>query len=304
MATWGSLGGAWQCAAGASAGAKSNRGLHEAFGLEVHGADMARSRFHADYALPANAQVSDGLVDDEVPRVFSMQSQLTAAGGGFPVGFADASSLVGGLGAGSAGALAGGIFSAAAGRSSMHSLAGGAAGPASSHDPCWVTVFGFPARTSSMVRQQLETLCGPIVEVVHGDGNFMHVRFHSAEAAAACLAQNGRAVLGKLLFGCVPCTAGLAAAAGDCTSSVQAADAPLNRRATGGAVGDSLLSPPHAREGDWQSSAADVVDTGLGFGGGPPRGPRAALAPPLASSGPPVSRGGVVWRLLDLLFDI
>merc|ERR1719506_2067026 len=92
-----------------------------------------------------------------------------------------------------------------------------AAGPAlvaSSQDPSWVTVFGFPGRAAALVRQQLETLCGPVVEVQHGDGNFMHVRFQTAAAAQACLSHHGHTVLGKLMVGCVPCTSSLVALSG------------------------------------------------------------------------------------------
>merc|ERR1719324_1540666 len=77
-------------------------------------------------------------------------------------------------------------------------------------DPSWVTVFGYPGRAAALVRQQLESMCGPIVEVRHGDGNFMHVRFQTVAAARNCLSQHGHTVLGKLIVGCVPCTSGLA----------------------------------------------------------------------------------------------
>eukprot|EP00913_Durusdinium_trenchii_P034170 g31979.t1 len=70
----------------------------------------------------------------------------------------------------------------------------------------WVTVFGFPGRAASGVRQQLEAVCGPIVEVCYGEGNFMHVCFGSPQAASACLALNGQLLLGKIMVGCIPCT--------------------------------------------------------------------------------------------------
>merc|ERR1712007_177826 len=75
---------------------------------------------------------------------------------------------------------------------------------------------------------------GPIVEVCHGDGNFMHVRFRSAAAADACLAQNGRPILGKLLIGCVPCSSdlvGMTASSGstgqDASMGAPSINAPL-----------------------------------------------------------------------------
>ncbi|CAE7668322.1 Nup35, partial [Symbiodinium pilosum] len=69
-----------------------------------------------------------------------------------------------------------------------------------------VTVFGFPSRLAPAVRQQLEALCGPIVEVCYGDGNFVHVCFASSQAASACLGLNGQLLLAKVMVGCVPCT--------------------------------------------------------------------------------------------------
>merc|ERR1719262_418460 len=105
------------------------------------------------------------------------------------------------------------------GRGGLHGLGSGSTSPIGmggalpSGDPCWVTVFGFPGRSAALVRQQLESRCGPVVEVRHGDGNFMHMRFQSASAASQCLAHNGRPLLGGVLIGCVPCTASIPAAA-------------------------------------------------------------------------------------------
>ncbi|CAK9070574.1 unnamed protein product [Durusdinium trenchii] len=78
--------------------------------------------------------------------------------------------------------------------------------PMASGSASWVTVFGFPGRAASGVRQQLEAVCGPIVEVCYGEGNFMHVCFGSPQAASACLALNGQLLLGKIMVGCIPCT--------------------------------------------------------------------------------------------------
>lgn len=85
-------------------------------------------------------------------------------------------------------------------------LGGLGTGQVASGNPCWVTVFGFPGRAAAAVRQQLEAVCGPIVEVCHGEGNFMHICFVSSQAATACLALNGQLLLGKIMVGCIPCT--------------------------------------------------------------------------------------------------
>lgn len=135
-------------------------------------------------------------------------------------------------------------------------------------DPCWVTVFGFPGRATSLVRQQLEALCGPILEIRHGDGNFMHVHFHSAAAGNMCLAQNGRAILGgKLLIGCVPCTSGLVGA--------------------GQGMDESEEAETHLRP----AGQSSVVGLPWALSTGPDPGPK-------------VTRGGFFQRVLDMLFDI
>eukprot|EP00434_Breviolum_minutum_P042600 symbB.v1.2.037927.t1/scaffold5742.1/size24057/2 len=46
------------------------------------------------------------------------------------------------------------------------SALGGLGAGTTSGNPCWVTVFGFPGRAAAAIRQQLEAVCGPIVEVV------------------------------------------------------------------------------------------------------------------------------------------
>jgi len=214
---------------------------------------------------------SGAMAEDDMPRSFSVKDQL----GGF--GFGADDFVVGGLGDIP-------MRSSPSAGMTPH-------GDALYGDPCWVTVFGFPGRSASLVRQQLETLCGPIVEVRHGDGNYMHVRFHSAAAAAQCLALNGRQVLGKLLIGCVPRTSGLAAD-------------NLSMRSDGGGDIGGLGQPPIAgRAGALLSPGTSSFDA-YGSDGGPPTGPRAAMPAPPAVRGPLVKRGGLWRSLLDLIFDI
>lgn len=190
-----------------------------------------------------------GLVEtsaaEEVPKVFSTKSQTPFAGG------------AGGLSA---------FADRAYQEPSFGSSWAGPAGLPTHGDPCWVTVFGFSGRSAALVRQQLESFCGPIVEVCHGDGNFMHVRFRSAAAANTCLSLNGHAILGKLLVGCVPCTANLGAMRGP--------------QGLGAEEGPRL---------------AAVQDEPKGLFGPGQRG---------ATTAAQVHRAGFGWRLLDLLFDL
>mmetsp|Transcript_23160 Transcript_23160/g.66803 ORF Transcript_23160/g.66803 Transcript_23160/m.66803 type:complete len:244 (+) Transcript_23160:87-818(+) len=243
MAGWGSLAPSWQHSTGAADGTRAHPQLFEAFGANRKPGDNFGG---FGGGAGAFADATDGLAD-EIPRVFSMKSPSILAGNADLAGPGAWASPVGLVGAAGAGALV--------------------AGTPACGDPCWVTVFGFPGRTSAQVRQQLEAICGPILEVCHGDGNFMHVRFHSASAASTCLAQNGRAILDRLLIGCVPCTSGLIGS-------------------------EAMMGEPEE----------------------PELGPRPALQPATAGApwslsagavqGPKVVRGGALWRLLDLLFDI
>lgn len=147
------------------------------------------------------ASPMDTAAAEDVPRIFSMNAHGRMAREGRPSddffnssGFAAASlPSANGDGAGAAATAPAPLLAALPGQ-----------------DPSWVTVFGFPGRAAALVRQQLEAMCGPIVEVRHGDGNFMHVRFQTVAAARNCLSQHGHTVLGKLIVGCVPCTSGLA----------------------------------------------------------------------------------------------
>jgi len=238
------MGGAWQYAAGAPDAARVHPKLFEAFGAETRPDDFGG--FGGSGSNTAAFADPTGALAEEVPRVFSAKAQ---------------GSLAGDLGFQTSGF--GGGFASAGGASASQPLAASALPYG---DPCWVTVFGFPGRAAALVRQQLEALCGPIVEVCHGDGNFMHVRFHGASAANACLAQNGRPILGKLLIGCVPCTSGLGGA--------------------GQAMDESEEAEPPFRPGPKPAA-------GMPW-------PLAAGATP----GPKVTRGGFLGRLLDLLFDI
>jgi len=169
---------------------------------------------------------------DDIPSVYSMKSR-----GGLQETSLDASSL------------------AAPGSSASTTSLGPGALPG--QDQSWVTVFGYPGRAAALVQQQLEALCGPIAEVRHGDGNFMHVRFQSVHAAQQCLSHHGHTVLGKLMIGCVPCTSTLLG-----TADQKAPDSSRRRE---------LVEPE-----------ASI--------------PRAPL--------PQVHRGNLLWRLLDLVFDV
>ncbi|CAE7213137.1 Nup35 [Symbiodinium sp. CCMP2592] len=234
----------------------TNPTLLEAFGgnsLGYQGGGASR------VGAPDEAMVEDGA--EEVPKIFSMQALGSSVGvANTPAAAASAASQAnwpirdvasfGGQGTGWGHSLL--LHPPAQDRPGLGGSEPGRIGTGS----CWVTVFGFPSRLASAVRQQLEAICGPIVEVCHGDGNFVHVCFASSQAANASLALNGQLLLGKLMVGCVPCTrAALFAEDGHC----------------------------HEQEVPPQASAA-----GLTLGPGRPE----------------VRRSGVVWRLLDQLFDI
>lgn len=247
MATWGSLGDSWQNATGAPERASLHPTLFAAFGRDVRLADDVggfaggnRNNVFAD---------STSMLTEEVPRVFSMQSHGNFGGDS---NFQSVDHGAGFLGMG------------------MGTSPSMVTSALPSGDQCWVTVFGFPGRTATLVRQQLETLCGPIVEVYHGDGNFMHIRFQNASAANTCLAHNGHAILGKLLIGCVPCASGLRAM-------------------------------DEAREGE----SICKSDGSLSNGGWPgSRRFRSPLAPVVVRPGPEIKTNGFIWRLLDLIFDL
>jgi len=118
------------------------------------------------------------------------------------------------------------------------SALGGLGAGTTSGNPCWVTVFGFPGRAAAAIRQQLEAVCGPIVEVCHGEGNFMHICFASSQAATACLALNGQLLLGKIMVGCIPCTHAALLAAGETDQQEL-----LQRTATSNSGGQFLPRP-------------------------------------------------------------
>lgn len=205
-------------------------------------------------------------------------------------------------------------------QTTLGDLPGGGAGS----DPCWVTVFGFPGRAALLVQQQLEALYGPVLEVCHGDGNFMHVRFHSTAAASACLALNGHALLGRLLIGCVPCT------------SAVVVEQPRPAPATTGTVIGTVNTTPFAHEGrsHWRNTVFraerdDELEQRDTFS--LVRSPADATAPLVGAAGvdavgwptlrvstsnitsdirvaatpaPEVKTSSLAWRLLDLFFDL
>merc|ERR1719458_98160 len=216
--------------------------LFEALGGEPR---PSGDRFGLSGQGPTFQEATVGGLSEEVPRIFSNVGQ-----------------------AGIAGDLQGdrGLFGAEARYGGDAEPLPQQAGALPYGDPCWVTVFGYPGRAASLVRQQLEALCGPIVEIRHGDGNFMHVRFPNPSAANMCLAQNGRPLLGgKIMIGCVPCTSGLLAASPG-LDNLDGSRPPLLR-----AEGTTRLP--------WALSAG-------------------------ALPGPKVTRGGLFQRLVDALFDI
>eukprot|EP00747_Dinoflagellata_sp_TGD_P166332 gnl/TRDRNA2_/TRDRNA2_188964_c0_seq1.p1 gnl/TRDRNA2_/TRDRNA2_188964_c0~~gnl/TRDRNA2_/TRDRNA2_188964_c0_seq1.p1 ORF type:complete len:262 (-),score=41.33 gnl/TRDRNA2_/TRDRNA2_188964_c0_seq1:147-932(-) len=260
MVTWGSLGGSWQYAAGVPSNASVHPKLFEAFGAGPPAPLSAGSgsRYGGTDVPTFNDAAASSLAEDEVPRTFSMKAQLGSVGGG------------GGL-------LRSGASGGSAVQPSALLVGDGLAGALPYGDPSWVTVFGFPGRAASLVRQQLETLCGPIVEVRYGDGNFMHVRFHSVAAANQCLAHHGHAVLGKLLIGCIPCTSSLVGASGGASAAREAEDN----------LGQPGSSSAWTGAGEWDTGAGRFAN---------PSVQGAALAPQ-------VTRGGLLWRILDMLLD-
>jgi len=263
MASPGVFGSTWQQAPGARDNLRSNLTLLEAFGAEPGtGAPGIRATGADEVAT-----------DDEVPRIFSMKAQPGFGGpllGSFRPSNAQDFGWTGSAtgfrssgidGWGQQHLLHPGRTVQGEGFASSALLSGGGVGLGSgSGDPCWVTVFGFQGQMAAAVRQQLQSLCGPILEVCHGEGNFMHVRFQGPQAASACLALNGQILIGQLMVGCVPCahSALLASTGSDLTEE--------DRCRAAAVPGGSLL----------------------------PGGPGA----------PQARRGGLLWRLLDNLFDI
>lgn len=284
MASWGTLGPGWQYAAGGATDARMPPKLFEAFGGDTSGWAAARegsafSRLGGSAGLPGSggiaADATASAVEDEVPRVFSMKDSFNQGlqNGFFQRGLSDFNNM---------------------GECSQQTLGMGGAVP--SGDPCWVTVFGWTGQQAAVVRQQLEALCGPVVEVRHGDGNFMHMRFHSASNASKCLAHNGRPLLGGVLIGCVPCAATPPCAASGMFGDE--ADLPslggmlggLGGRG-GGSLGGSCMPPVSSFS--WNQLA------GTQLAGAPPMYPWRA-----SSRGPQAQRGGMLHWLLDLLFDM
>lgn len=257
MATLGSLGNAWQYAAGAPDAARAHPKLLEAFG-----SDPRQSAGFGGFGSRASSSAFAGVASaygEEVPRVFSAKAMHSSLGGEM-------------------------LLQAPR---TVDPLVN--AGASSQGDPCWVTVFGFPGRAASAVRQQLEAMCGPIAEVQHGDGNFMHVRFHSAAAASQCLAHNGTAIVGKLLIGCVPCTSALVAgysSRGTAPGAGISGDFEDDEHMYGGPA--SLIGGGRQPVGQgWGSMNMPQGQMGSGWAGGPQ-----------------VIRANPLWRLLDLLFDV
>lgn len=288
--------------------------------------------------------ISEGGSIEEVPRIFSQTSRtwqnfVPASGNGFgwyygECDFGDSTETkfpgvpnykVRGFDQGALHGMVDGTVAGSLGfaQTTMGDLPGGGAGG----DPCWVTVFGFPGRAAHLVQQQLETLYGPVVEVCHGDGNFMHVRFHSAAAASACLALNGHALLGRVLIGCVPCTSAVVVE--------QPRPAPAALGGAGGGTGNASTIPSaHSGHGYGRCtvsgaerneeleerdtpllvrSPADVTAPGMGAAARDVAGWPTLQASTVINTSdirvastraPEVKTSGLAWRLLDLLFDL
>lgn len=71
-------------------------------------------------------------------------------------------------------------------------------------DTLWVTVFGFPPSSTSLVLAQLMN-CGCIVEKKFPtQGNWVHLKYSSVHEASKALALNGKLVSGNIMVGVVP----------------------------------------------------------------------------------------------------
>mmetsp|Transcript_46336 Transcript_46336/g.110316 ORF Transcript_46336/g.110316 Transcript_46336/m.110316 type:complete len:260 (-) Transcript_46336:13-792(-) len=257
-ASWGGnvVANSWQQFAG-SPTSGAGMPMHPKLYQAIYGADMRRGMYPMD---PSVAMVpSPEMLDEEIPTVFSAKS------------FAG---LHGELNSFEAARATGFAHDRMAGTMPPNLLSQDltTSGALPYGDPCWVTVFGFPGRAAGLVRQQLEMLCGPIVESRYGDGNFLHIRFQTASAASQCLARNGHPLVGNLLIGCVPCTA----AAGLGSDGLDA-DPSTTSRWRGG---DSLRF-------DWDNS-----------------GGRNVVPPGAVGWAPRLRRQGFLWRVLDTLFNI
>ncbi|KRT82545.1 hypothetical protein AMK59_3466, partial [Oryctes borbonicus] len=71
-------------------------------------------------------------------------------------------------------------------------------------DTFWVTVFGFPPTSTSLVLAQLMN-CGCIVEKKFPtQGNWVHLKYSSVHEASKALALNGKLISGNIMVGVVP----------------------------------------------------------------------------------------------------
>jgi len=73
----------------------------------------------------------------------------------------------------------------------------------SPEDGTWITIFGFPPSSSSLILQKFQTV-GTIVQHLVGEGNYMHIRFSTKIEAQAALNLHGSIVGQRLLIGVVP----------------------------------------------------------------------------------------------------
>lgn len=71
-------------------------------------------------------------------------------------------------------------------------------------DTLWVTVFGFPPSSTSLVLAQLMN-CGCIAEKKFPtQGNWMHIKYNSVHEVAKALTMNGKLISGNIMVGVVP----------------------------------------------------------------------------------------------------
>lgn len=77
----------------------------------------------------------------------------------------------------------------------------------SSYNNFWVTVFGFPPSSVSLILSHFSQ-CGTIVDKAFSsqNGNWIHLRFSSRIECDKALNYNGKIVANSLMIGVIPCT--------------------------------------------------------------------------------------------------
>lgn len=69
----------------------------------------------------------------------------------------------------------------------------------------WVTVFGFPSASTSIVLAHFSA-CGTIIDKVCSSGNWIHLRFSSRGECEKALLYNGKIIGNNLMIGVTRCT--------------------------------------------------------------------------------------------------